>query len=55
MFALPDLPYGHDALAPTISGQTLHLHHDKHHATYVKTLNELLATVQLSPQATPTP
>jgi len=42
MFALPDLPYSYDALAPTISGQTLHFHHDKHHGTYVKTLNELL-------------
>jgi Fe-Mn family superoxide dismutase len=42
MFSLPDLPYAYEALEPTMSAKTLHLHHDKHHATYVKTLNELL-------------
>lgn len=42
MFNLPDLPYGYDALAPAMSERTLHVHHDKHHATYVKTLNGLL-------------
>jgi len=42
MFKLPDLPYAYDALQPVMSDKTLHLHHDKHHATYVKTLNELL-------------
>jgi len=42
MFKLPDLPYAYDALLPVMSDKTLHLHHDKHHATYVKTLNELL-------------
>jgi Fe-Mn family superoxide dismutase len=43
MFELPPLPYGYDALLPTMSDKTLHFHHDKHHATYVKTLNDLLA------------
>jgi Fe-Mn family superoxide dismutase len=42
MFKLPDLPYAYDALQPTLSDKTLRFHHDKHHATYVKTLNELL-------------
>jgi Fe-Mn family superoxide dismutase len=42
MITLPDLPYGYDALAPVISAETMHFHHDKHHATYVKTVNELL-------------
>ncbi len=42
MFIVPDLPYDYDALEPTISAETLQFHHDKHHATYVKTLNELL-------------
>ena len=42
MFKLPDLPYPYDALQPAMSERTLHLHHDKHHATYVKTVNELL-------------
>jgi Fe-Mn family superoxide dismutase len=42
MFELPDLPYAYDALEPVMSDRTLHFHHDKHHATYVKTTNELL-------------
>jgi superoxide dismutase, Fe-Mn family len=42
MFVLPDLPYAKEALEPTMSAETLTFHHDKHHATYVKTLNELL-------------
>ena len=40
MFSLPDLPYDYDALSPVISEETMHFHHDKHHATYVKTLND---------------
>ena len=42
MYKLPDLPYAYDALEPTISANTLHFHHDKHHAAYVNTLNTLL-------------
>jgi Fe-Mn family superoxide dismutase len=42
MITLPDLPYPYDALAPVISANTMRFHHDKHHATYVKTTNELL-------------
>jgi superoxide dismutase, Fe-Mn family len=49
MFPLPNLPYAYDALSPVISEKTLHFHHDKHHATYVKTLNELLEKVSQSP------
>jgi Fe-Mn family superoxide dismutase len=49
MFALPDLPYDYDALEPTISARTMHLHHDKHHRTYVATLNELLDKAGKSP------
>ena len=48
MFKLPDLPYAHDALQPAMSAETLHLHHDKHHATYVKTTNELVEKEGLS-------
>ena len=43
MFTLPDLPYGYDDLEPAMSADTLHFHHDKHHAAYVKVVNELLA------------
>lgn len=43
MFSLPKLPYAYDALEPVISAKTMEFHHDKHHGTYVKTTNELLA------------
>jgi Fe-Mn family superoxide dismutase len=36
---LPPLPYDYTALEPTIDEQTMHLHHDKHHAAYVNNLN----------------
>ena len=41
MYVLPELPYAYDALEPVMSDRTLRFHHDKHHAGYVKTLNEL--------------
>jgi Fe-Mn family superoxide dismutase len=43
VFKLPDLPYAYDALQPTVSEQTMRVHHDKHHAKYVQTVNEILA------------
>jgi Fe-Mn family superoxide dismutase len=42
-YTLPKLPYAYDALEPSIDALTMHLHHDKHHAAYVKKLNEALA------------
>jgi Fe-Mn family superoxide dismutase len=41
MFTLPKLPYDYAALEPTLSADTLHTHHDKHHKTYVEKTNEL--------------
>jgi Fe-Mn family superoxide dismutase len=41
MIELCKLPYAYDALEPVISSQTMKLHHDKHHAGYVKKTNEL--------------
>jgi len=42
-YTVPPLPYKYDALEPYIDAQTMHLHHDKHHAAYVKNLNAALA------------
>ncbi|UCH34727.1 MAG: superoxide dismutase [Armatimonadota bacterium] len=36
---LPELPYAYDALEPYYDEQTVRLHHDIHHAGYVKGLN----------------
>jgi Fe-Mn family superoxide dismutase len=47
MFILPKLPYDYDALEPVISSDTLQLHHDKHHRTYVEKTNELAAKAGL--------
>lgn len=43
MFVLPDLPFDYNALEPFIDEETMHFHHDKHHASYVKNLNDALA------------
>jgi superoxide dismutase, Fe-Mn family len=42
LYALPDLPYDPGALEPHISGRIMALHHDKHHAGYVKGANAAL-------------
>ncbi|WP_376795571.1 superoxide dismutase [Thermogemmatispora sp.] len=41
-FELPPLPYSFDALEPHIDAQTMQIHHDKHHGTYVANLNSAL-------------
>lgn len=41
-FTLPDLGYAFNALEPYIDAQTMEIHHDKHHATYVTKLNDAL-------------
>lgn len=43
-FTLPPLPYAYDALSEYIDAETMTLHHDKHHAGYVKNLNEAIAS-----------
>lgn len=37
---LPPLPYAYDALEPHIDAQTMRIHHDKHHQSYVDGLNK---------------
>lgn len=39
---LPPLPYPYNALEPHIDAQTMELHHDRHHASYVSNLNGAL-------------
>ena len=41
-FTLAPLPWDEDALAPTISANTIQFHYHKHHQTYVDTLNKLV-------------
>lgn len=42
LITLSELNYAPDALEPYISAETIHYHHDKHHAGYVTKLNELI-------------
>lgn len=42
-FTLAPLPYAADALEPVIDQATMTIHHDRHHAAYVKNLNEAVA------------
>ncbi len=46
-FELPALPYEYSALEPTISSETMTLHHDKHHNAYVTNLN---AAIEKAPE-----
>lgn len=41
-FKLPELPYTANALEPFISGEIMRIHHGKHHAGYVRKLNDAL-------------
>ena len=41
-YVLPPLPYDYAALEPAIDAQTMKLHHDIHHAAYVKGANVAL-------------
>jgi superoxide dismutase, Fe-Mn family len=46
-FTLNPLPFPKESLDPTMSARTLEHHHEKHHAGYVKKLNELVAGSKL--------
>ncbi|MCU1346220.1 MAG: Manganese/iron superoxide dismutase [Acidimicrobiia bacterium] len=45
-YVLPDLPYDYSALEPHLPAKILELHHDKHHAAYVKGANETLEKLE---------
>src|SRR5436190_12231716 len=51
-YTLPDLPYDYDALEPLMSAQVMRLHHEKHHAAYVKGANEALDKIADARSAT---
>ncbi len=42
-YELPPLPYDYNALEPFIDTETMKLHHDKHHQTYITNVNAALA------------
>ena len=42
-FELPPLPYDYTALDPYVDQLTMVIHHDRHHAGYVKNLNKAIA------------
>ena len=41
-YKLPPLRFAYDALEPSIDAETMELHHDKHHHTYVENLNKAI-------------
>jgi Fe-Mn family superoxide dismutase len=41
-FTLPPLGYAFDALEPHIDARTMQIHHDVHHAAYVRNLNAIV-------------
>jgi len=49
-YQLPPLPYSEDALEPHIDAQTMSIHHDKHHQTYVDKANAALEGTEWADQ-----
>jgi Fe-Mn family superoxide dismutase len=41
-YELPPLPYPYNALEPHIDEQTMQIHHDRHHQTYVTNVNNAI-------------
>lgn len=51
LYELPKLPYSYSANSPTISIQTMQLHHDRHEASYIKGMNTAFSTLSKIRQA----
>lgn len=48
---LPELPYDRNALTPLITEETFDYHYGKHHAAYVKNLNDIIKDTELEEQS----
>lgn len=46
LYSLPELPYSYNALEPYISQEQLTIHHQKHHAAYVKGANAIFEKLE---------
>lgn len=46
-YTLPELPYAYDALKDVIDEQTMRIHHDKHHAGYIRGVNNAMKQLNL--------
>ncbi|MBI2042558.1 MAG: superoxide dismutase [Candidatus Nealsonbacteria bacterium] len=46
LYSLPELPYGYKDLEPYISEEQLTIHHQKHHAAYVKGANAIFEKLE---------
>jgi Fe-Mn family superoxide dismutase len=47
-FAQVPLPYSYNALEPNIDAMTMEIHYSKHHAAYVKNINDAIAAENLA-------
>lgn len=47
-FAQVPLPYGFSALEPAIDALTMEIHYTRHHAAYIKNVNEAIAAEKIS-------
>ncbi|HKZ38252.1 MAG TPA: hypothetical protein VJ184_11415, partial [Chryseolinea sp.] len=47
-FSQTPLPYDYKALEPSIDEKTMDIHYNKHHATYIKNVNEAIAAEKIT-------